>query len=81
MSCAIQCNIVGFIPYLGYCGMHDIIIRDQRNYWRSHSQFMSIEICGMCRYYYYCMCIVGSKVITFATSTIFENIALKTAGK
>ena len=38
----------------------------------------SIEICGICRYTYYydCMCIVGSKVIAFAASAIFEIIAL-----
>ena len=53
----------------------------ERSEW-SHSQFMSIEICGICRYnYYYCTCIVGSKVIAFAASAIFEIIALKTAGK
>ena len=46
----------------------------------SQSQFMSIEICGICRYYY-CTCIAGSKVIAFATSAIFEIIALKTAGQ
>ena len=47
---------------------------------RSHSQF--IEMCGICRYYYYyCTCIAGSKVITFAASAIFEIIALKTAGQ
>ena len=33
--------------------------------------FISIEICGMRRYYYYCTCIAGSKVITFAASAIF----------
>ena len=43
---------------------------------QSHSQFMSIEICGIC---WYCTCIAGSKVIPFAASAIFENIALKTA--
>ena len=47
---------------------------------RSHSQFMSIEICGICQYYY-CTCIAGSKVIACAASAIFEIIALKTAGK
>ena len=49
---------------------------------QSHSQFMSIEICGTCRYYYHhCTCIVGSKVIAFAASAIFEIIAFKTAGQ
>ena len=38
-----------------------------------------IEICGIYRYYYYCTCIAGSKVISFAVSAIFEIIALKTA--
>ena len=35
----------------------------------------SIEICGICQ------CNVGSKVIVFAASAIFEIIPLKTAGK
>ena len=44
------------------------------HYWRSerselsHSQFVSIEICGICRY---CTCNAGSKFITFAASAIF----------
>ena len=42
---------------------------------RSHSQFMSIEICSICQYYYCCTYIVGSKVIMFAA---YEIIALKT---
>ena len=42
------------------------------------TQFISIEICSICRYY--CTCNTGSKVITFAASAIFEIIALKTGG-
>ena len=38
---------------------------------------MSIEICGIVVH----TCIVGSKVIAFAASAIFEIIAFKTAGQ
>ena len=47
-------------------------------------QVSSLSSCGISTgpaSYYYCMCIVGSKVIVFAASAIFEIIALKTAGK
>ena len=56
------------------CDYHWLSERSER----SHSQFMTIEICHICQY---STCIAGSKVIAFDVSAKFEMIALKTAGK